>query len=140
MPIRIDAQKCTGCGECIRVCVPEAMSVVRGIVSIDTAKCVQCGGCAQVCPNEALELVLEAVPVRQSSEVIELQAKPVARPSSDLPAARGSGEWLGLLGRAAVGVVTFLIDRASSSGGPVSGRSGTGGGCSRRMRRRGGRR
>lgn len=136
MPIRIDAQKCTGCGECIRVCVPEAMSVVRGIISIDTAKCVQCGGCTQVCPNEALELVLEAVPVRQPPKVIELQARPVASPPADRP----SGEWLGLLGRAAVGLVTFLIDRAASSDGPVSGRSGTGGGCSRRMRRRGGRR
>ncbi len=133
MPILIDTEKCTGCGECIRLCVPEAMSVVDGAISIDRAKCVQCGACAQVCPNQALELVLEAVPVRQAPEVIELQAKPVVRPSSD----GRSGEWLGLLGRAAVGLVTFFVDRAASSDGPTSGRRTGGAGRMNRMRRRG---
>lgn len=134
MPILIDTEKCTGCGECIRLCVPEAMSIVDGTISIDGDKCVQCGGCAQVCPNQALELVIEARPVRQAPEVIELQAKPVARASSDRP----SGEWLSLLGRAAVGLVTFLLDRAAPSDGPVYGRRTGGAGRMKRIRRRGG--
>lgn len=140
MPIRIDAGKCAGCRECIRVCVPEALSIVDGVISVDGDKCVQCGACAQVCPNKALELVLEAAPVHRSPEVLELQARSIARPSSDLPATRNSGEWLSLLGRAAVGVVTFLLDRAASGDTPTSARRGAGGRCPGRMRRRGGRR
>lgn len=136
MPIRIAAEKCTGCGECMRVCVPEALSVVNGVIRVDADKCVECGACVQVCPHGALELVLEAAPVPRPSEVVELQARPVARPRAEKP----SVEWLGILGRAAGALVTFLLDRAASSGGlsPAGRRTG-GSGRMKRIRRRGGR-
>ena len=139
MPIRINAEKCNGCAECMRVCVPEALSLVDGVISVDDSKCVQCGACAQVCPNEVLELVLEAVPVCQSPEVIQLQARPVARPSSDASAAGNPCAWLSVLGRAAVGAVTFLLERATSDESPTSGRRAGGTGGMKRIRRRGGR-
>jgi MinD superfamily P-loop ATPase len=135
MAIRIDAERCTGCGSCIDSCAVKALSLMEGLVRVNEEKCAQCGACVQACPNEALELVMDASP-----EIVHLQARPVARPSSDVPATRTSGQWLSVLGRVAGAALMFLLDRAAGSNDvPKSGRPGTGG-CSRRMRRRGGRR
>lgn len=134
MAIRINAERCTGCGSCIDSCAVEALSLMGGLVRVDEEKCTQCGDCVQACPNEALELVMDAPP-----EIVHLQARPVARPSSSVPATRNSGQWLDLLGRAAVGLVTFLLDRAVSNDMPRSGRRTGGKGRMNRIRRRGGR-
>jgi pyruvate formate lyase activating enzyme len=51
------AEKCIGCGQCVRVCERGAHRVVDGARVFEREKCVVCGACAQECHAQALELV-----------------------------------------------------------------------------------
>jgi ferredoxin len=55
MAIKVDKEKCTGCGDCVDVCPVEAISVEKGKVVINE-ECVECGACVSTCKNEALSL------------------------------------------------------------------------------------
>lgn len=48
----IDPQKCTGCGDCERVCRFDAVSVPE----INVFACEGCGVCAKICPAEAITM------------------------------------------------------------------------------------
>jgi NADH:ubiquinone oxidoreductase subunit F (NADH-binding)/(2Fe-2S) ferredoxin/Pyruvate/2-oxoacid:ferredoxin oxidoreductase delta subunit len=51
----IDAEKCTGCGRCLRDCPAEAISGVKKEAhSIDQEKCIKCGSCYELCKFEAV--------------------------------------------------------------------------------------
>ena len=52
----IDAEKCTGCGLCIRSCAVGAITGEKKQVhTVDGAKCVRCGKCMTVCNFNAIE-------------------------------------------------------------------------------------
>lgn len=61
----VDSDKCTGCGDCRKVCFYSAVEMEGKIAIIDKEKCVGCALCVQMCPPEAIELKLDdrAVPV-----------------------------------------------------------------------------
>ncbi len=50
--MRIDAEKCTGCGDCVRDCPAGAVTLVKKKAVIGDA-CVACGVCGKVCPEAA---------------------------------------------------------------------------------------
>ena len=56
MKIVIDKQKCTGSGECIKVCPEKAISLVEGKAVIDNSKCDADGICIPACVNSAISL------------------------------------------------------------------------------------
>ncbi|MFC1905326.1 4Fe-4S binding protein [Chloroflexota bacterium] len=55
----LDEKKCTKCGRCVdNICV--ALYSDKGKIKINVDKCGGCGGCIIACPSDAIKLVLKA--------------------------------------------------------------------------------
>lgn len=52
----VDAEKCSGCGECAESCPLDAISLQDKVANVDDSTCGDCGACIDVCPTEALSL------------------------------------------------------------------------------------
>ena len=50
----VDAEKCTGCGECAESCPLDAIEIKDDIAVVDNDTCGDCGACVDVCPTEAI--------------------------------------------------------------------------------------
>ena len=55
MPAKIDAAKCTGCGNCEYVCPSDAIVVDEVAIISDIMKCTDCGACVNECPEKGIE-------------------------------------------------------------------------------------
>ena len=51
--VRLDAEKCKGCTNCIKRCPTEAIRVRAGKASIISERCIDCGECIRICPHHA---------------------------------------------------------------------------------------
>ncbi len=51
--IKIDTEKCTGCGGCIDLCPEIAISMINDVVTVNHEVCTECGTCIKVCPMKA---------------------------------------------------------------------------------------
>lgn len=82
--MKVDFEKCTGCGDCLVACTNEAISLVAGKAVIDSDTCLDCGACAQVCPVGAIAQAELPVPVEAAPAypVIVQEAAPLALPPS----------------------------------------------------------
>jgi ferredoxin len=55
--LRLDQEKCMGCGMCLQVCPQAVLSQSNGKVDIvNRDACMECGACARNCPVEALSV------------------------------------------------------------------------------------
>lgn len=52
--MKIDTDKCTGCGYCVRDCPVEAVKLKKKIVVINDHWCTDCGVCMRVCESDAV--------------------------------------------------------------------------------------
>ena len=50
----IDAQRCTGCGSCVKICHEHCVSLVDKKVTIDFKACSTCTQCVAICRERAL--------------------------------------------------------------------------------------
>ena len=55
--LKLDVEKCIGCGMCIDVC-PHAVFAIKEekCKIVDRDACMECGACARNCPTEALSV------------------------------------------------------------------------------------
>lgn len=56
--LKLDVEKCIGCGMCVKVC-PHAVFAMRGqkLTIVDRDACMECGACMRNCPVEAIRVV-----------------------------------------------------------------------------------
>ena len=53
--LRLDIEKCTGCGLCLEVCPQAVLAMDNGRAGIgDRDACMECGACAMNCPFDAI--------------------------------------------------------------------------------------
>lgn len=53
--INIDEEKCTGCGNCTKVCLAECFEIVAKKARIRSLElCMECGSCWYVCSDNAI--------------------------------------------------------------------------------------
>ena len=55
MAVKVDKEKCTGCGICVEACSVDAIKIEKDKAVISD-ECVECGVCVNECPNEAISL------------------------------------------------------------------------------------
>lgn len=55
MSVRINVEKCIGCGKCKNICSMGAIKIENKKAVVDYT-CIQCGRCIHVCPREAISL------------------------------------------------------------------------------------
>ncbi len=53
--VKVNKEKCNGCGTCLNVCPQDAISLNKGKAVIDKDKCVECGACISVCSQNAIK-------------------------------------------------------------------------------------
>ena len=55
--LRLQEDRCIGCGMCLTVCPHEVFALNNGKVKIrDRDACMECGACARNCPTEAIRV------------------------------------------------------------------------------------
>jgi hydrogenase-4 component H len=61
--ISIDPVKCRGCGACVLICPPNALTLrfegEKAILEYFKGRCIFCGMCADVCPVQAITVTRE---------------------------------------------------------------------------------
>jgi formate hydrogenlyase subunit 6/NADH:ubiquinone oxidoreductase subunit I len=54
---RLDARRCTGCGDCVDCCPVNALALVDGKAAlVKPLACTYCTECEDVCPADAIAL------------------------------------------------------------------------------------
>src|SRR5512136_1957401 len=55
--LKLEQEKCVGCGVCLSVCPHAVLSLTNGKIDISNRDaCMECGACARNCPVEALDV------------------------------------------------------------------------------------
>lgn len=67
MPVHVDKEKCTGCGDCVSACSSHALSLQNNQAVVDQEKCTECLQCMKECPEDAFYQVLEQAPSVQKN-------------------------------------------------------------------------
>lgn len=67
----IKASKCTACGECVRWCPQDAISLVEGHAVIDDLRCIGCGECLAVCRFDAVKYNWKETYTNLQEKVVE---------------------------------------------------------------------
>jgi nitroreductase/NAD-dependent dihydropyrimidine dehydrogenase PreA subunit len=52
--MKVDLEKCIGCGQCVKDCFPRDIDIVDNKAKIKNITCIKCGHCIAVCPKNAL--------------------------------------------------------------------------------------
>ncbi|MBS1876314.1 MAG: 4Fe-4S binding protein [Acidobacteria bacterium] len=73
--VRVTAEDCEGCGECVHRCQMDAVTMDGGVASIELARCIGCGLCVSTCTSGAMELQAKTDGLTPPGSTAELYAK-----------------------------------------------------------------
>jgi UDP-glucose 4-epimerase len=57
--VRIDPDKCTGCGLCFKNCIYDGLRMKKDKAVIKQSNCMGCGRCERTCPNKAVSVTID---------------------------------------------------------------------------------
>ena len=58
MELKIDINKCTGCGLCSQVCIRDNITIIDGKAKeLGNSNCFLCGHCMGICPKDCIRLI-----------------------------------------------------------------------------------
>ena len=57
--VKVDKDKCTGCGICFKVCIYDGLKMRKDKAIIKQDNCLGCGRCERVCPNGAISISID---------------------------------------------------------------------------------
>lgn len=57
--VNVDEERCTGCGECLDVCVFSGMRMADDTAYVNQDRCLGCGRCENACPNDAITITID---------------------------------------------------------------------------------
>ena len=79
--IRIDEEKCTGCGDCVSNCAEGSLEIINGkAVLVKEALCDGLGACLGHCPEDAL-IIEERDADAFDEDLVEVRLQELGRPS-----------------------------------------------------------
>jgi len=56
--VKVDEEKCDGCGSCVDVCPVEVLEIVEEKSKVKNEdECLACRACEVQCPNTAIEII-----------------------------------------------------------------------------------
>ncbi|MCU0822292.1 MAG: 4Fe-4S binding protein [Spirochaetes bacterium] len=56
MAVKVNVDKCTGCGSCVEICPVDAIVIKKKKANINTDDCIECGSCVDECSEMALTM------------------------------------------------------------------------------------
>jgi hypothetical protein len=74
----IDGKKCTACGRCLPVCLPQAIHLEEKKAVIDSGLCIGCAECVAICPHEAVRIRWDATARDLQERMVEYLMAAVA--------------------------------------------------------------
>ncbi|MHA1988432.1 MAG: ATP-binding protein [Promethearchaeota archaeon] len=57
--VRVDREKCNGCGKCFKVCIFGGLKMKKDKAFIKQEYCLGCGRCEMTCPNKAISISID---------------------------------------------------------------------------------
>lgn len=57
--VEIDEEACTGCEDCLDVCVFNGLKMIDSLAVINQDRCLGCGRCESACPPEAISISID---------------------------------------------------------------------------------
>lgn len=108
--VYVDAERCTGCGDCVDICPTDAISLPNGKAVIEESLCTACEACLEACPQDAI-LSVEAV-----EPVMTKQIEPrTPHPADVMPVRSGIRDWaLPAIGSALLWTGREILPRLAS--------------------------
>jgi UDP-glucose 4-epimerase len=58
LTVEVDENLCTGCEECMEVCIFKGMDMIGDVARVNQKRCLGCGRCENVCPAEAISITI----------------------------------------------------------------------------------